>query len=131
MPSSHIYIYEKITSFSDFVPPCRYYLRKEFLKKIIFFHLIFIFLQTVNLCEFHGIVRQGAHLNLVNIKSMFYVENRTGGWGFVVRDQTSTARESGARALPQVSSAAMSEIIACCQGCSGMGYTTRVTIESD
>jgi ribonuclease HI len=68
---------------------------------------------------------------LVNIKGMFYVENRTGGWGFVVRDQTSTARESGPRALPQVSSAAMSEIIACCQGCSGMGYTTRVTIESD
>jgi hypothetical protein len=37
-------------------------------KHVIIYHVIFIaVIQTANQCEFHGIVRQGAYLNLVQV----------------------------------------------------------------
>jgi ribonuclease HI len=69
----------------------------------------------------------------INVDGAFCADTKSGGWGFVVRDQSGCVRGSWAGALHHVSSAAQSEILACeeaTKAAAGWGMTS-IIVESD
>jgi ribonuclease HI len=69
----------------------------------------------------------------INIDGSFKADTKTGGWGFVIRDQHGQVRGSGAGKIAYALSAAHAEILACeeaAQAASEWGMT-NVQIETD
>jgi hypothetical protein len=69
----------------------------------------------------------------INIDGSFFADKRTGGWGFVVRDQHGEIRGAGAGCLTHVLSAAQAEARACEEAIRAAAEwcMTNVQIESD
>jgi ribonuclease HI len=69
----------------------------------------------------------------INCDGAFSTETKTGGWGFVVRDQYGDIRGAGAGFIPRAVSAAQAEMLACeaaAKASAGWGIS-KVVIESD
>jgi hypothetical protein len=69
----------------------------------------------------------------INIDGAFQSANRTGGWGFVIRDNAGHARGSGAGRIEYVASAVQAEAVACSEALQasaswGMGH---ILLETD